>query len=92
MSEAAVTRLQLYSKGETVASKVRRLQEEARGLAKEHVQSLCTGLGQIQLIAAEIADGGDAYPAGVRDVARRMVEDCEARVQTLEAIVARGGQ
>ena len=40
-------------------------------------------------MAAEIAEGGEAYPPGVRDLASRMVEDLEARVQTLEAIVAR---
>ena len=39
--------------------------------------------------SAEIAGGGDAYPVGVRDLARRMAEDCEMKVQTLEAIAAR---
>jgi hypothetical protein len=45
---------------------------------------------EVEHMAAEIAEGGDAYPAGVRDLARRFVEDCEARVQTVEAIVGRG--
>ena len=40
-------------------------------------------------LAAEIAEGGDAYSPGVRDVARRLAEDLDSRVQTLEAIVAR---
>ena len=30
-----------------------------------------------------------AYPAGIRDLCRRMSEDCEAKVQTLEAISSR---
>jgi len=68
---------------------VRRLQAEARQLAKDHIGSLIAAMSEVETMAAEIADGGDAYPAGVRDLARRFVEDCEAKVQTLEAITAR---
>jgi hypothetical protein len=76
-------------KTETVAQRVRRLQQEARQLAKDHIRSLNQALVDVEQLAAEIADGGDAYPPGVRDLARRLVEDCEMRVQTLDAIVAR---
>jgi hypothetical protein len=74
---------------ETVAQRIRRLQLEAKTLAKDHIRSLNQALVAVEQLAAEISEGGDAYPPGVRDLARRMVEDCEARVQTLEAIVAR---
>jgi hypothetical protein len=76
-------------KAETVAERVRRLQAEAKQLAKDHIKALTTQISDLEVMAAEIAEGGDAYPPGVRDIARRLVEDCEARVQTLEAIVAR---
>ena len=76
-------------KTETVAQRVRRLQNEAKQLAKDHIRALSTAMVEVETIAAEIASGGDAYPPGVRDLARRLVEDCETRVQTLEAIVAR---
>lgn len=76
-------------KSETVAERVRRLQAEAKQLARDHIKALTTAIADLEVMAAEIADGGDAYPPGVRDVARRLVEDCESRVQTLEAIVAR---
>ena len=76
-------------KTETVAQRVRRLQQEAKTLAKDHVRSLTASLMQVEELAAEIAEGGDAYPPGIRDLARRLVEDCELRVQTLEAISAR---
>jgi hypothetical protein len=76
-------------KSETVAERVRRLQAEARQLAKDHVRALSEAMMNAEKIAAEIAEGGDAYPPGVRDLARRFVEDCDARVQTLEAIAAR---
>ena len=77
------------AKPETVAGRVRRLQAEARQLAKDHIHAFTAAISEVQVMAAEIADGGDAYPAGVRDLARRYVDDCAARVQTLEAITAR---
>jgi hypothetical protein len=76
-------------KSETVAQRVQRLQTEARQLAKDHVKSLTTAMVELEQLAAEIADGGDAYAPGIRDIARRLVEDLEARVQTLDAISAR---
>ncbi|HEY8616432.1 hypothetical protein [Phenylobacterium sp.] len=76
-------------KAESVAQRVRRLQQEAKALAKDHIKALNQALVDVEQLAAEIAEGGDAYPPGVRDMARRLVEDCEMRVQTLEAIVAR---
>lgn len=76
---------------ETVAQRVQRLQAEAKALAREHIKALAKGMIDLEQLAAEIADGGDAYPSGVRDVARRLVEDLESRVQTLEAISARAG-
>lgn len=80
---------QIGAKPETVAERVRRLQAEARQLAKDHVHALAEAIVHVEQMAAEIAEGGDAYPPGVRDLARRFVDDCEARVQTLEAISAR---
>ncbi|MFI4964579.1 MAG: hypothetical protein ACHP9T_04345 [Caulobacterales bacterium] len=77
------------TKTETVAERVRKLQAEARQLAKDHIHALTAAMSDVERMAAEIAEGGDAYPAGVRDLARRFVDDCEARVQTLEAITAR---
>lgn len=77
------------SRTETVAERVRRLQAEARQLAKDHVQALSAAIMSAEAIAAEIAEGGDAYPPGIRDLARRFAEDAESRVQTLEAISSR---
>jgi len=78
-----------HPKSETVAERVRKLQAEARQLAKDHIHAFTSALTEVEHMAAEIAEGGDAYPAGVRDLARRFVEDTDARVQTLEAITAR---
>jgi len=76
-------------KAETVAQRVQRLQTEAKQLAKDHVKALTTAMVSLEELAAEIAEGGDAYSPGVRVVARRLAEDLDSRVQTLEAIVAR---
>jgi len=76
-------------KTETVAERVRRLQAEAKALAKDHVQALSAQMVAIEQMAAEIADGGDAYPPGIRELAGRLVEDLDMRVQTLDAIAAR---
>ena len=76
-------------KAETVAERVRRLQSEAKQLAKDHVRALSAAMVNVEQMAAEISEGGEAYPPGVRELASRLVEDLESRVQTLEAIVAR---
>ncbi len=73
----------------TVAERVRQLQAEARQLAKDHVRALEAAIAEAEKLASEIADGGDAYPPGVRDLARRFADDAEGRIQTLEAIVSR---
>ncbi|WP_293900386.1 hypothetical protein [Phenylobacterium sp.] len=76
-------------KTETVAQRVQRLQAEARQLAKDHIKTFTTAMTDLEALAAEIAEGGDAYAPGIRDIARRLVDDLEARVQTLDAISAR---
>ncbi|UPT53163.1 hypothetical protein [Synechococcus phage Ssp-JY42] len=82
--------LAIVPKTETVAQRVQRLQREARDLATEHVKSLAATMVSLEELATEIAEGGDAYSPGIRDVARRLAEDLDSRVQTIEAIVARG--
>jgi len=76
---------------ETLSSRIRRLQAEARQMAREHVAVLEATLMGVVATAAEIADGGDAYPVGAREMARQLVADTEARMLSLEAIMTRGG-
>ncbi len=85
VSDNAIQAPQILS----VAERVRSLQAEARGLAKDHVRALEQAIADAERLASEIAEGGDAYPPGVRDLARRFAEDAEGRIQTLEAIVSR---
>lgn len=74
---------------DAVADRVRRLQAEARTLVLEHVRALEAALHDVERLSKEIAGGGELYPPGVRDIARRLTEDAEVKAQTLEAIMAK---
>lgn len=74
---------------ETTADRVKRLQAEARTLAVEQVEALEKALMEATQMAREIAEGGDAYPVGAREIAGRLADDLPAKVETLKAIVSR---
>lgn len=74
---------------ETTTERVRRLQMEARALAVEQVEALEKVLMQASVMAKEIADGGDAYPVGARELAGRLAADLPSKAETLKAIVSR---
>ena len=73
----------------TTADRVKRLQMEARALAVEHIEALEKVLMQASVLAQEIADGGDAYPVGARELTGRLASDLPAKAQTLKALVSR---
>jgi hypothetical protein len=79
----------LDRKPETTSERVRRLQAEARLLAREQVEMLEKSLMACVAMAEEIAGGGEAYPAGVRELTHRIAEDLPAKVQTLQALMER---
>jgi hypothetical protein len=74
---------------ESIAPRVQRLIGEARQLANEHVEMLIARIAEVAQMAGEIAEGGEAYPPGIRDLARRAAEDCRARAQTFEVLAKR---
>lgn len=73
----------------TTADRVRRLQMEARALAVEQVEALEKLLLQSAAMAREIAEGGDAYPVGARELAGRLASDLPSKAETLKAIASR---
>jgi hypothetical protein len=76
----------LMRKPESTTERVKRLQLEARMLAREQVASLEAALMAVAHQAEEIALGGDAYPVGAREVCRSLIEELHAKAMTLQAI------
>ena len=80
---------QLDRKPETTSARVRRLQAEARILAREQVEGLEKSMAALADQAREIAEGGDAYPVGAREIASRLAADLPTRVETMKQIIGR---
>ncbi|WP_409019118.1 hypothetical protein [Brevundimonas vesicularis] len=74
---------------ESTAERVKRLQAEARALALEQVEALEAALVKAADMAREIAEGGEAYPVGARELAARLVQDLPAKAETMKAIVVK---
>jgi len=74
---------------ETATQRIRRLQLEAKMLAREQVEAFCDELAALAQRASDIAEGGDAYPAGVREMASRLAADLPDRAQGMLAISER---
>ena len=46
-------------------------------------------MAEVERLSGEIADGGEAYPVGVREIARRLAAECEASGNTIKALAGR---
>jgi DNA-binding PucR family transcriptional regulator len=79
-------------KRETTAERVRRLQAEAKIMAREHVEQLEKCLMSTAEVAREIAEGGEAYPVGVREMASRLSEDLPEKLVSLRSLNERAGK
>jgi hypothetical protein len=73
----------------SVAERIKRLQAQAKSLARDHIKALETALLDVERLSAEIADGGEAYPVGVREIARRLNAECAASGDTIKALAGR---
>lgn len=74
---------------ETTSQRVKRLQDEAKMLAREEVERLDRDLRRLADQARLIADGGDAYPAGMRELAGRISVDTAQRADMMRALLER---
>jgi hypothetical protein len=69
-----------------IAERVQALRREARTLARAHVGELERLILMTSQAAAGVAEGGEPYPIGVREIARRLrqdLEDAAARLTSL---------
>jgi hypothetical protein len=76
---------------ETLSDRIRRLQWEASVLAAEQSEAFAVDLAAFATRALEIAEGGDAYPAGVRELASRIASDLTMKAKTISTILHRNG-
>jgi hypothetical protein len=76
---------------ETPAARASRLLAEAREAASEQVHVLEQALFNVAEIAHQIAEGGEVYPVGVRELCRRLAEDAAAKSQSMEAMLQASG-
>jgi hypothetical protein len=74
---------------ESPVDRIRRLQAETRSLAREHIEMLAQALSEVSRLSGEIADGGEAYPVGARELSRRLYEETGKQALTLTAIIDR---
>jgi hypothetical protein len=74
---------------ESASNRAKRLMAEARAAALEHVAALETAMEAVAAIAADVGEGGDAYPIGVRELARQLNDETVSRLQTLNAILSK---
>lgn len=72
-----------------ISDRIKALQAEARALAGEHAQALAQAMNYARDLAQQIEHGGEAYPAGVRDIARKFALDTEAHIDALQGLVGR---
>ena len=71
------------------AGRIQRLQAEARNLAREQIAALEAKLAEASILADEIAQGGDAYPVGVREIDRGLADQNPRTARNLGIIMSR---
>jgi hypothetical protein len=76
----------VHSAPDSPGARLSRLMMEAHQAADEQVKALEDALLNIAYLSAEISEGGDVYPVGVREICRRLAEESVWRAQTLESI------
>ena len=74
---------------ESGLQRVRRLQHEMHALAEEQVVILARDLSATATRLGEVAEGGDAYPVGVRELCSRMADELSSQAQSMLAIMKR---
>jgi hypothetical protein len=75
---------------ESRTQRVRRLQEEAKTLAREQISELQILIDATAKMAAEIADGGEVYSVGSREICRRLADELPRTLQTLQIVAKKG--
>ena len=72
--------------------RAQRLMAEARLAADDQVADLQRTLFRVAELAADVGQGGDVYPVGVRDLAAKISDDAAWCGQTMQSIMRNVGR
>jgi hypothetical protein len=90
----SVTALKLNSvdvgAAEPIAEKMKRLRAEAQDSARSHAQAFVRALAELESLAEDIANGGEAYPVGIRQAAVRIGPDLAGVRLNVNSLLGRG--
>lgn len=70
----------------SLAQRMERLRLDAEAVATEHIDALIVSLNEAMTMADQVANGGEAYNIGVREIARRMHKEIAPSVLSLRAV------
>jgi len=73
----------------SLAERMERVRNDANRVAFEHTSALLRTFEEAASLASEVANGGEAYHVGVRELARRAHIDMTASALNLRSIVGR---
>ena len=76
-----------YKSTETPAARAARHLAEAREAADAQVELLVSEMSVMHGVAQEIVNGGPIYPAGVRDLCSRLLQELEAKAKTIATVM-----
>jgi hypothetical protein len=71
---------------EPLSHRMLRVRADAAQIAADHIGEFMVGIASTLTHAEDIADGGEAYSVGARDVARQLAMRLREAAQTLEAL------
>jgi hypothetical protein len=71
------------------AERVRRLKAEAQEIARQHMRDFIRVLTELEMFVTDIIDGGEAYPVGVREAARKIGPEIEGARLNVTSILDR---
>jgi hypothetical protein len=74
---------------ESIATTMQRLRDEARVQAREHTLILVSAVAEAEVLARDIAEGGEPYLSGVRETARRLAAELTRARLHMNALLAR---
>ncbi len=70
----------------SLAQRMERLRLDAEAVATEHIDALIVALNEAMTLADQVANGGESYNIGVREIARRMHKEIAPSVLSLRAV------